>query len=196
MIEKKRTWKECEDKKIVQVYEEVKAEAQRLYPEYFENCVYELYIDGSTKHLGQCQYEYNKSTIYNKYGYKNHFGFLRNSKVVILLSKYVDADHARNTLVHEFGHAVTPSEGHSSSWLNRANKIGAKWGETCNRLAEGEDLESFRENKPERKYKYAIECPQCGRQWKYQRLCYAVEHPSRYRCSVCKVNLVRGTEIE
>ena len=72
MIDKKRTWKDCEDQKILAIFNEIKDEAKRLYPQYFESTVYKFYIDSSTSHLGRCAYELDASTIYNKYGFTEH----------------------------------------------------------------------------------------------------------------------------
>lgn len=189
MLQKKKTWKVCENEEILRIYEEVKAEAERLFPEYFKGCTYEFYIDGTKNACGHCYWEYDKDTIYNNYGKKNHFGFLRCKHVVITLSKYMCAKYARNTIVHEFGHAVTPAENHSELWLKRANKIGEKWGENCAIGANPDKYKTFNNALPVAPYRIA--CPECGRSWEYHRMGKAVKYSNLYTCPDCGSNLVR-----
>lgn len=186
MFHIKRTWKDCKDQKILAIYTEVYNEAKRLYPGYF-GADLKFYIDNSTRHLGRCEGRYDRNTIYSQYGSKNHFEFLRWEKAVILLSKYVtDPESVRKTLVHEFGHFVTPSENHSSYWLTRANKIGEKWGIKCSRLADEDEAKSFNKNvgaAPLRKY--FVVCSGCGRVVTRQRMCSIIEHPENWKCGAC-----------
>ena len=192
MIEKKRTWKDCRDQKILAIFNEIKDEAQRLYPQYFENTIYRFYIDSSTKHLGRCAYELDTSTVYSRYGFKNSFEFLRCKEVVILLSKYIkDETVIRSTLIHEFGHAVTPNEHHSRSWQNRTNKIGEKFGITNHeRLANEDSSTEFRNNIKKSgayvaKNQYTVKCSCCGAVIHRKKMCSLIQHPWMWRCSKC-----------
>lgn len=186
MFHIKRTWKDCEDKKILAIYKEVYDEAQRLYPAYFAANL-KFYIDSSTRHLGRCEGKYDQDTIYNHFGYKNYFQFLRWESAVILLSKYVtEPESIRKTLVHEFGHFVTPSEKHSAYWLARANKIGEKWGIKCQRLADADEAKLFNENvgaKPTKKY--SVVCSGCGKIVYRQRNCSIIQYPELWKCGSC-----------
>ena len=75
MLKIKETWKECTNKEISKIYNEVLEVTKSSYPEYF-TFEPKLYIDSSTKHLGRCAYQLKKDTIMSKYGFKNHFGYL------------------------------------------------------------------------------------------------------------------------
>ena len=189
MITKKRTWHECVNKDILSIYNDVKEETKRLYPEYFD-CDPEFYIDGSTTQLGHCSYTLRKDTLKTKWGFNTHFEHIRYEKAFIVLSKYViDLELARRVLVHEFAHFVTPKEHHSYCWQMRAKKIGAKWGITCERLANTEDSELFHAAMPQKdginKKDYVVRCTGCGRLVHRQRMCSIIEHPHLWKCGVC-----------
>lgn len=186
MVKKKRTWNRCTDREILSVYQEVLEETKRLYPQYFD-CDVQFYIDGSTKYLGHCAYSIKKETMYTKFGTKAHFGDLRYENVCIILSKYVtDKEQVRSTLVHEFGHMVTPKEHHSFYWETRANKIGEKWGIECQRLATKEETQSFLSNIPVKQTKdYTVKCSGCGRLVHRKRMCDIIKHPEFWKCGAC-----------
>ena len=192
MIDKKRTWKDCEDQKILAIFNEIKDEAKRLYPQYFESTVYKFYIDSSTSHLGRCAYELDASTIYNKYGFQNHFEALRCREVVIILSKYVTDEKAiRSVLTHEWGHAVSPKEHHSALWQTRTKRIGSKFGiKDANRFAEKDCCKNFSENIKQSnvyiaKNQYAVKCSCCGAIVHRKKMCSLIKDPWMWRCSKC-----------
>lgn len=198
MINRKRTWKDCEDPKILAVYNEVMTEAKRLYPEYFENTRYRFYIDSSTRHLGRCCYEFNKDTLWSPYGFKNHCGFIRCTDVVILLSKYLqDIRQVTSTLVHEAGHAVTPRDNHSSLWLTRSNKIGEKFGiKIEGKFANKEEVADFNANMKKahvqrEQTKYTIRCKCCGNIFHRKRMTEFVKYPWLWKCGKCNGELER-----
>lgn len=198
MINRKRTWKDCEDPKILAVYKEVMAEAKRLYPQYFEKTTYKFYIDSSTSHLGRCSYQYNKNTLYSKWGFKNHCGNIRCTDVVILLSKYVqDIKQVTTTLCHEVAHAVTPGDHHSDLWLTRANKIGEKFGVKINsRLASAAETKNFnanieKANITKKRAEYLIRCEKCGQEFHRVRKTDFVKHPYLWKCGKCHGELKR-----
>ena len=184
---RKKTWKDCRDLKILTIFNEVKEETMRLYPEYFNTNI-EFYIDSSTKNLGKCTGEFDKTTIQNKYGYKNHFQNIRWKNVAIILSKYVtDLTAIRNTIVHEFGHLVAPKEKHSCCWETRANKIGAKWGIKCTRLANAKDSKSFKAAIIEDSVQkgHSVVCTGCGYIAHRTRMCDIIRHPQNWKCGIC-----------
>lgn len=198
MINRKRTWKDCEDQKILAVYNEVMAEAKKLYPEYFEKTTYKFYIDSSTRHLGRCMWQYDKSTLCSERGFKNHCGNIRCSEVVILLSKYLkDIKQITSVLVHEAGHAVTPGDHHSSLWFVRSNKIGEKFKVSINgRLANEEEMLDFtknirKENGYKEQNKYTVKCKCCGREIHKKRMCSIIKEPKKWRCGVCNGSFER-----
>ena len=191
MINIKRTWKPCTNPEINKIYNEVFNATKELYPEYFD-CKISFYLDTSTSHLGRCTTHLRRDSIYSKWGTVNHYGNLRYNEVVILLSKYVtDLDVVRRTLIHEFGHMVTPRENHSYSWEARTKRIGAKFNEhDFRRLASTDDSESFRQQiaasgaKKEAKT-YTVVCSKCGRVVTRRKMCDVIKHPENWRCGVC-----------
>lgn len=191
MINVKRTWSKCTNKEILKVYEEVRDAAKSLYPEYFD-CKLSFYINTSTRALGRCISTYKRESMMSEYGFRNHFGNIRNEEVVILLSKYVtDLKTVRRVLCHEFGHMVTPTENHSLYWETRANKIGAKFGETdLQRLASSLDSANFRGQQELAGAKknlkmYKVKCCGCGRIVTKHRMCDIIKHPSFWNCGIC-----------
>ena len=184
---RKKTWKDCKDQKILAIFKEVSEEAKRLYPSYF-NINVEFYRDSLTTSLGHCSGELDENTIYSKFGWENHFQFIRWKRAAIVISKYVTKpEMIRATLVHEFGHFVTPKEKHSQYWLTRANKIGEKWGIKCNRLADTEESKAFNENIPTKQpgVGYEVVCSGCGRIVHRQKMCNIIKHPELWKCGVC-----------
>lgn len=185
--------RECKDKAILDIYEEVKAVAKELYPHFFENSDLKFFINDSTKQLGHCKAWANRQSVYDKYGNRKPIDDIRCDKAEITLSKYVtDLDLVRKTLVHEFGHFVAPLENHSFLWAIRADKIGEKWGIVSHRNADHEESLIFRANME--KPKYAIRCTQCGQIIRRTRLSHCITHPQEYYCGKCGGTLERIEE--
>ena len=191
MIEVKRTWKKCTDENINKIYNEVLNTVKEMYPEYFD-CKLSFYIDSSTRALGRCIAHYKRESLTSEWGFPNHFGYIRNEEVVILLSKYVtDLAAVKRTLIHEFAHMVTPREHHSSFWERRAELIGEKFGETnIKRLASTDDSDSFIkqidiERIKKQGKRYEVVCTGCGRIAKRTRMCDIVKHPENWKCCIC-----------
>ena len=187
MLKIKKTWKECTNKEILKIYNEVMGVAKSLYPEYF-TFEPKLYIDSSTKHLGHCTWQLKKDTIMSKFGFKNHFEYLRYEDAAIILSKYVvDPKVAKRVIIHEFGHFLTPSEHHSYFWERRTQILGEKLGEKdLKRLASIDDSEIFnKQMEISGVKKLEVVCTGCGRIAKRTRMCDIIRHPERWKCGVC-----------
>ena len=184
MISRKRTHKTVTDTKILEIWEEVLAEAKRLYPMYFEDFTPELYHDSSYSHLGRCSWSLKNPSEYNVDKRKY-------SRCIITISTNLKQDYEqiRKTLCHEVGHFVAPKEHHGYIWKTRADKIGAKWGITAERCTSNETFsEAARQARAKRKtgeYRYCVFCPDCGAEWKYKSNCKVVQHADRYRCGRC-----------
>ena len=189
MIHRKRTHKDVKDERILRIWEECKAEAKALYPQYFNDCEPELYQDNSYNHLGLCS-----SSLHNPS--ERNVDKRRHSRCIITISERLGQDYEqiRETLCHELGHFVAPKENHNYLWKARANKIGARWGLTTSRLSDNETFkkaaqQARAEVRRNSTYKYRLVCPSCGTDWKYKSNCKAVQNPSRYRCPYCKTGL-------
>ena len=187
MIYRKRTHKDITDKRILEIWSEVKAEARSLYPHFFEHCEPELYQDSSYSHLGLCSQSYQnpRERVVDK---------IKQTRCIITISEHLGQDYEqiRETLCHELGHFVTPREHHSYLWKARANRIGARWGYEMSRCTNNETFNNARkEIKAARSSedKYKVYCPECGAEWKYKTRCKIVQNPSRWRCGKCKSNL-------
>ena len=186
MIEKKRTWKDCRDQKILTIFNEIKDEAQKLYPQYFKDTIYKFYIDSSTRHLGRCEYKLKDHTQWF-YGSEPQC-----EEVVILLSKYVTDEKAiRSVLTHEWGHAVSPREHHSALWQTRTNRIGSKFGiKDASRFAEEDYCKNFSENIKQSgvyiaKNQYTVKCTCCGAVVHRKKMCSLIKDPWMWRCGKC-----------
>lgn len=187
MIYRKKTHKDITDKRILDIWEEVKAEAKSIYPHFFEDCEPELYQDSSYSHLGWCSQSYRnpRERVVDK---------IKHSRCIITISSHLgqDYDQIRKTLCHELGHFVAPKNHHDHIWKVRANKIGARWGYEAERLTNNETFNEAAKQMRAKKsdvYKYAVYCPECNHEWKYQTACKIVKSPGRYLCSDCQKSL-------
>lgn len=200
MFNTKRTWKRCDDKRIVNLFNEVATTAKTLYPNCFNGCTPELFIDSSTKYLGKCVTSYRKKYNTNSEISRDIMrGTIQYDRGVILLSKYIldmPDKEILDTLSHEFGHFVTPGGHHSYLWRVRANHIGSTYGVTCDRLADTATTKKFKQIIHEsgiidREYKYTIECPKCHATWKRKKMSRFVEQCELWKCGKCGVSLHR-----
>ena len=188
MVYRKKTHKDITDKRILEIWEEVKAEAKSLYPHFFEDCEPELYQDSSYSHLGLCSQSYSNPR-------EKNVDKIRSLRCIITISSCLgqDYDQIRKTLCHELGHFVAPREHHGYLWKARANKIGNRWGFDAERCTNNETFNKAAKEmraKKSSEYKYKVYCPQCGTEWKYKSKCGIVQNPGRYRCSACKASLI------
>lgn len=183
MVRRKRTYTDVTDPRILEIWEEVKAEAMELYPQYFEDCEPELYHNGSVRYLGYCTQQFANPK-------ERNIDKIRHSKCIILISTNLGQDYEqiRSTLCHELGHFVAPKEKHSTLWKARANKIGKRWGCEASRLTYNETFVAATAQ-ARSNYKYRVYCPNCGTEWKYKKNCQTVQNPGRYICSKCKSTL-------
>ena len=188
MIHRKKTHKDITDKRILEIWEEVKAEAKALYPHFFEDCEPELYQDSSYSHLGLCSQSYSNPR-------EKNVDKIRQLRCIITISSCLgqDYDQIRKTLCHELGHFVAPKEHHGHLWKARTNKIGTRWGFNAERCTNNETFNNAAKEmraKKSSEYKYKVYCPKCGTEWKYKSKCGIVQNPARYRCSACKASLI------
>ena len=188
MIYRKRTHKDVTDPKILEIWEEVKAEAKKLYPRYFETCEPELYMDNSYTHLGLCSINIQNPK-------EKNVDAIRLNKCIITISSNLKQDYhqIRRTLCHELGHFVSPREYHGYLWKVRADKIGARWGLVASRTTTNETFhqaaKEMRTAKRASSKKYRLYCPKCSMEWVYNRRSKAVQNPDNYCCPRCKSSL-------
>ncbi|MGN0771439.1 MAG: hypothetical protein ACI4MI_02510 [Christensenellales bacterium] len=173
--------RECTDPATLAIFEEVKERAKELYPHYFVDSSYTLYVTDSKSDLGFCI----TKRLVNYQALQHATNRPKRYIVEIMISKYIIGTPClRRTIVHEFGHAVTDNSLHDQKWQRRANKIGEKWGITVSEIASHEDSQIFKANLPQPKY--VIVCPNCGNTAYRYRRSKIVSNPDRYLCAKCK----------
>lgn len=187
MIHRKKTHKDITDERILEIWEEVKAEAKALYPHYFDSCEPELYQDDSYSHLGWCNQSFSNPS-------EKNVDKIKQSRCIITISSCLgqDYDQIKRTLCHELGHFVAPKEHHGYLWKVRATKIGARWGLEMSRCTNNKTFnEAAKQMRAKRSgdYKYKVYCPDCNTEWLYKTNCQIVQKPGRYLCSKCKISL-------
>lgn len=189
MIYRKKTYKDITDPHILEIWEEVKAEAKALYPRFFMYCDPELYQDDSYRHLGQCWEQWRNP-------HEKNVDKVTHIRCIITISSNLgqDYDQIRKTLCHELGHFCAPKEKHSHLWKMRADNIGKRWGLEATRLTHNETFSNAakqirNEVKNKSKYQYRLYCPDCGAEWKYKTKCDKIQNPQRWRCGQCKTQL-------
>ena len=171
------TWKQCADKKLNQIYNEVYEEAHKLGLLKALSYKRPLYIHKSVRNFGLCRSRHVMNGVYDS-------AICINDKI-LMAKKY---DVAREIIVHEVAHMAEPTDNHGYAWCKVGNLIGKKWNITVNRTGSYEGI-NLKEKKKEGKY--IIECPKCHTQWKYDRMCKSVESYNKYKCGKCHETLIR-----
>ena len=112
-----------------------------------------------------------------------------------ILADEVPYNATMSTIVHEVLHATEGGHGHKGKWASRAEKINKAHPELkitrCTSASEF-GLESYKNKKP---YKYAVECPSCGRVWRKRKKTALIKQPWRFQCRPCGETLVQSYKI-
>ena len=170
----------CTDPQALAIFEEVKARAQELYPHYFVDSSFTLYVTDSTRQFGFCI----TKRLVNYRPSPHETNRPKRYIVEIMISKYIlNTPFLRKTLVHEMGHAMTDNSLHDQKWQTRGNKIGEKWGITVQEFVSQEEYNLIAVNFP--KPKYVIECQNCDVTAYRHRRSKLVAHPELFRCPKC-----------
>ncbi|MGN0789282.1 MAG: SprT-like domain-containing protein [Christensenellales bacterium] len=170
----------CTDPNALTIFEEVKVRAQELYPHYFVDSSFTLYVTDSMKRLGFCI----TKRLVNYHPTQLTTNRPKRYIVEIMISKYIlDTPLLRSTIVHEMGHAVTNNSLHDQKWQTRGNKIGEKWGITVREFVSQEEYRLVAINFP--KPKYVIMCQNCDVTAYRHRRSKLIDHPELYRCPKC-----------
>lgn len=92
-----------------------------------------------------------------------------------------------DTILHEMIHTVDGCWNHGAEWKRNAKIINDRYGYSISRCGITEACRKRRaEHSP---YRYAVECPVCGHQWKFERWCKTVANPNHYKCTKCNARL-------
>lgn len=103
----------------------------------------------------------------------------------VLLADNVDDMEAKDTIIHEMLHTCPGCMDHGYEWKRRADRVNRMLGYHVSRTASRADMEAAGVEVKREAFKYALECKECGNQYKYKRWCASLEAPSRYRCGKC-----------
>ena len=102
-----------------------------------------------------------------------------------MLADGVEVEAIKDTIIHEILHTCPGSFNHGYEWKHRASIVNRKLGYNIETCASTKELEAQGVKVQRRDWKYALECVDCGKQFKYKRWCESLENPSRYRCGSC-----------
>lgn len=106
-----------------------------------------------------------------------------------LLADNVDDMEVKDTIIHEMLHTCPDCFDHGYEWKRRADRVNRMLGYHVSRTASRANLEAANVKVKREEFKYALECIECGSQYKYKRWGKALEMPSRYRCGKCHGDL-------
>lgn len=113
---------------------------------------------------------------------------------VDLLNEQNSINGLKNTIIHEILHTCTDCMNHGDRWKYFANVVNNTYGYNVKRCSNAEEKGvNERREAPIRPYKYLVQCPECGAQWKRKRESKLVQMPFLYRCGKCNVSLVSST---
>lgn len=165
---------------LQQLFNYYKKEIELLGYSFIDFSPIQLELMESAKYYGFCKYQYKKSNKDNKYNCT--------IKINRFLLNNGTNDEIINTLIHELIHAIKypNNNGHNKTWNNLSDIIGSKLGYKISRLAHY----SSNTLKPAETYKYKVACCECGKVWKFKRMCNTVKHPENWTCN-CNGTLKR-----
>lgn len=158
------------------LFNECVEELKRINMDISNNIV-EVKVNGRlSRSLGRC--------VYNR-----RYGSYTIEINPCMLGDSVEINATKNTIIHELIHTCPGCMNHGYQWKRRGDRVNRMLGYNISRCASSNELEADGVEIKLREYKYALECPTCGNQWKYRRWCESLENPSRYQCSKCKSKL-------
>lgn len=102
-----------------------------------------------------------------------------------LLADNVSDLEVKDTIIHEILHTCPNCFDHGYEWKRRADRVNRMLGYHVSRTASRADMEAAGVKIKREEFKYALECVECGTQYKYKRWGKALENPSAYRCGSC-----------
>ena len=105
-----------------------------------------------------------------------------------LLADSADVREVKDTIIHEIIHTCPGCFNHGVEWKMRGDLVNRKLGYNISRCADRAEVEAKGIQLKVETYKYALECVECGQQYKYKRWTSALEYPSKYRCGSCHGN--------
>lgn len=112
-----------------------------------------------------------------------------------LLYDEVPDKSLETVVLHELLHTVSGAMNHGKKWQSLANRVNKEFFYKITTTNTTEDYNLTGRSKefftPKKTYKYAIQCADCGKIYKKQRMCDCIAHPEFYHCGVCGSKLNR-----
>lgn len=102
-----------------------------------------------------------------------------------LMSDTADEMEVKDTIIHELLHTCPGSFNHGYEWKLRADRVNRMLGYHVSTCASRQEVEAKGIQLKIEDWKYALECVNCGKQYKRKRWGYALENPSNYKCGKC-----------
>lgn len=104
-----------------------------------------------------------------------------------LLDERIKEEALLDTIIHELLHTIDGAwnDDHKGKWLYWANIVNDCY--SCYNIKRGSSTEEIgmTQDMLENRYKYIIECENCGHKHYNNRMSGILYNPQRYRCGVC-----------
>ena len=163
-------------KNLIKLFNECVEELKRINMD-ISNDIVDVKVNGRlSRSLGRC--------VYNR-----RYGTYTIEINPCMLADSVEVKTTKDTIIHELIHTCPGCMNHGYEWKRRGDRVNRILGYNIARCAEADGLVAAGVELKTREFKYALECPSCGSQWKYRRWCESLENPSRYQCAKCKCKL-------
>lgn len=103
----------------------------------------------------------------------------------ILLKDDVDDYAPLNTVAHEIIHTVEGCLNHGLEWRFWAAKINERYGLHIKRVTSAEEKGAAVMEWRSTTWKYRAYCPECGREWRRNKICDIIRYAGNYHCPDC-----------
>ncbi len=109
----------------------------------------------------------------------------------MLLQDDVDDIAAKDTIIHELLHTVKGCVGHKGKWKEYADKVNSHFPQYHIKRTTAYEEKGLEQIDRKRTNRYCVKCTACGQEYFRETRSSIITNPGRYRCGVCKGNLVR-----
>lgn len=112
----------------------------------------------------------------------------------IFLDEKNDINGLKNTIIHELLHTCKGCMNHGPEWKRLASKVNNAYGINIKRCSSANEKGINKCTKPMRKiikYKYEVQCKECGHIYKRTKMSNVVQYPEQYYCGYCHGELKR-----
>lgn len=194
-----RGYTKCTNTELIELWNKVCEETMR---QHYIDYIPELYMFTSTRTWGWARY--NCRVEYKKGSYRGEYNTIEYNKPIVSINREFlkDPQKALKTMCHEIAHVAcyekckldkTQHEVHSNLWRNIYYNIASQFGFNWSDITRCATYEGLSIKKP-KVNKYTVYCPHCHKEFHYQRMCGAVEHPWTYIHNVCGYHLSKNPD--